>query len=30
MAFQKQFEGNMGQRLDNAVAEQSFRTMGTA
>jgi hypothetical protein len=30
MAFQKQFEGNMGPRFDNAVAEQSFRTMGTA
>ena len=30
MAFQKQFEGNMGPGLDCAVAEQGYRMMGTA
>jgi hypothetical protein len=30
MAFQKKFEGNMGQDFDNVVAEHSYRTMPTA
>ena len=30
MAFQKQFDGNMGPHLDSAMAEQGFQTMGTA
>lgn len=30
MAFQKQFDGNMGPPLDTAAGQQGYRPMGTA